>query len=351
MSTGWELEFYENKKDYLQLIESVMSKKQETDISFLEDSLCSIIGRKYAVSVSSGTDALFFSLIGLGIKPGDEVLVTNFSWISSASCVSMVGAIPVFCDIDVNTYHMGIESIKRMCSSKTKAIVYPHLFGSMSDTSEIIDFCKQRNIMFVEDACQSIGSSFNGIKAGTLGIVSTLSFNSNKNIAGISGGGAILTDDKELYDKFKKMRVHGNGEFLGYNSKMLLLNATIIDHRLKNLQKWQFIRQKNAEMYNIGLQDLPLKIQTNDLVDHNYHKYVVRFENKETRNKLQKLLNATVHYEKPISENLMYSNIPHKKDNFNNSQIVCDTILTLPLNHYTQIKEVLSVIDILWKNL
>ena len=109
----------------------------------------------------------------------------------------MVGATPVFCEIDILTYHMSLDSIKRMYSDKVKAIVYPHLFGNMSDTKEILEFCKEKNIAFIEDAAQSLGASLNGVKAGSIGDISTLSFNANKVVAGIAGGGAILTDDED----------------------------------------------------------------------------------------------------------------------------------------------------------
>jgi len=128
-----------------------------------------------------------------------------------------------------------------MYSDKTKAIVYPHLFGNMSETKHIIDFCKEKNIAFIEDAAQSIGASLNDVKAGSIGDISTLSFNANKVIAGISGGGAVLTDNKLHAETIRKLRKHGNNEMLGYNSKMLLMNATFIDHRLK----YQITKQRN----------------------------------------------------------------------------------------------------------
>ena len=228
MTTGWTKEYQLNKSDYLQLFDDVMQREQETNIEFLEKSLSEKLGRK-VVACANGTDALYFSLLSLGIGKGDEVLTTNFSWISTASVISMTGATPVFCDIDILTYHMSLDSIKRMYSNKVKAIIYPHLFGNMSDTSKIKEFCQEKNIYFIEDACQSLGSSYNNIKAGTIGDISTLSFNANKVISGIAGGGAIITDgDTEI---FKKLRKHGNHEILGYNSKMLLFKAEVINFR------------------------------------------------------------------------------------------------------------------------
>ena len=189
---SWHKDYLLNKEEYLELFDTTMQKEQETNVEFLEKSLIKLTGRNYAVVCSNGTDALHFSLISLGIKPGDEVITTNFSWISTASCISMVGATPVFCDIDISSYHLSLASIKNMYSNKTKAIVYPHLFGNMSETKDIIDFCKEKNIAFIEDAAQSIGASLNDVKAGSIGDISTLSFNANKVIAGISGGGRCI---------------------------------------------------------------------------------------------------------------------------------------------------------------
>ena len=341
--TGWDREYLANKDEYLKIFDGAMQQEQEQNVEFLEKSLTKITGRKYAVACSNGTDALHFALISLNLKPDDEVLTTNFSWISTASCISMVGATPVFCDINILNYHMSLDSIKRMYSDKTKAIVYPHLFGNMSDTKDIIDFCKEKNITFIEDAAQSLGSSLDGVQAGSIGDISTLSFNANKVVAGIAGGGAILTDDKDKAELFKKLRRHGNNEVLGYNSKMLLLNAKFIDFRLQKMKEWQSKRQAIAKQYDEQLQEYVTIQQTN--ADHNYHKYVIRLQNKEVRDRLKKKLGAKVHYDKPLSENKMYENIKHKKDSTFISKIVCDSILTLPIHAYMSQQEIDNTIN------
>ena len=345
--TGWDRDFRENKVDYLQLFEKSMQKEQEANVEFLEDKLKLLTGRKYVVACSNGTDALHFALRSLGIRKGDEVLVPQFSWISTASCVSMVGATPVFCEIDISSYHMSLDSIKRMYSDKVKAIVYPHLFGNMSDTKEILEFCKEKNIAFIEDAAQSLGASLNGVRAGSIGDISTLSFNANKVVAGIAGGGAILTDDKDKAEIIKKLRRHGNNEMLGYNSKMLLMNAEFINFRLNRIKEWQSKRQEIAKQYDEQLKDyVTIQPRTNGL-DHNYHKYVIRLPNKEIRDKLKNILNAKIHYDKPLSENVMYKNIEYRKDKTYGSKIVCDTILTLPIHPYMTQSEIDKIINII----
>src|SRR6056300_2106014 len=128
--TGWDKEYLINKQDYLELFDKSMQKEQESNVEFLEKNLSERLGRNVVVC-ANGTDALHFALLSKNIGPGDEVLVTNFSWISSASCISMVGATPVFCDINIDTYHLCMDSVRRMVTSKTKAIIFVHLFGSM----------------------------------------------------------------------------------------------------------------------------------------------------------------------------------------------------------------------------
>jgi len=343
--TGWDREYLKHKEEYLKLFDQSMQKEQEGNVEFLEDKLKKYTGRKYAVVCSNGTDALHFALRSLDIKEGDEVLTTNFSWISTASCISMVGATPVFCEIDISSYHMSLDSIKRMYSDKVKAVVYPHLFGNMSDTKEILEFCKEKNIAFIEDAAQSIGASLNGVKAGSIGDISTLSFNANKVVAGIAGGGAILTDNKAKAEIFKKLRRHGNNEILGYNSKMLLMNAEFINFRLNRMKEWQSKRQEIAKQYDEQLKDYVIIQPTTNGLDHNYHKYVIRLQNKEDRDKLKNILNAKVHYDRPLSENIMYRNIEHRKDKTFASKIVCDTILTLPIHPYMTKEEVDKIIN------
>ena len=345
--TNWDREYLAHKQEYLDLFDKCMQKDQEQNVEFLEESLKPLTDKKHIVACQSGTDALRFALEALGLGPGNEIMTTNFSWISTASCISMVGATPVFCEIDALTYHMSLDSIKKMYSDKVKAIVYPHLFGYMSETKEIIEFCKEKNIAFIEDAAQSLGASLHGVKAGSIGDISTLSFNANKVVAGIAGGGAICTDDKDLARTFKRLRKHGENKILGYNSKMLLMNAEFINFRLKRMTEWQKKRQEIAKRYDEQLKDIVTLQPMTTSLNHNYHKYVIRVEDKETRDTLKKRLNATVHYPTPISENKMYEKLINRVDECPNTQLVCDTILTLPIHPYLTDEEVDNTCNII----
>ena len=346
---AWDREYQENKQAYLEIFDRFMSQMNYENNDEFEKRFADRFNRKHCVSVASATDALHFSLLAHGIGPGDEVLVTDFSWISSSACATLVGATPVFCDIDLYSYHMSLDSIKRMYNDRVKAIVYPHLFGNMTDTTEIQAFCREKGILFIEDAAQSLGSSLHGVRAGTIGDTSVFSFNSNKVISGINGGGIVLTDDENIAKRIKMIRRHGKDKdfsMLGYNSRMYVLNAEIINLRMQNLERNQERRQQIARKYNEAFADLPVITQTmTNGLNHNYHKYVVRFEDKDTRKRVKDALQASIHYETPLSANGMYNSIEHRRDACANSKIAADTVLSLPVHAWLTDDEVLSIIE------
>lgn len=345
---GWDREYQSNKQEYLELFDKFMSQLNYENNEQFEKKFAERVGRRYAISVANATDALHFSLLGHNIGFGDEVLVTDFSWISSASCVSMTGAIPVFCDIDLDSYHMNIDSIRKMYSPKVKALIYPHLFGNMTDTSEIQNFCREKGIIFIEDAAQSLGSSLNGVCAGTIGDCSVYSFNSNKVVAGINGGGVLLTDNDTVANRVKLIRKHGKDQdfkVLGFNSRMYVLNTQIIELRLKNSEKTQKIRQQIASKYNDAFSDLPIVTQRMTAgLNHNYHKYVVRFMDINSRNHIKNLLKCSVHYETPLCMNRMYDALAYRKDKCSNSLLASKTVLSLPIHAWMTDEEINNII-------
>ena len=346
---AWDREYQENKQAYLEIFDRFMSQMNYENNEDFERSFAERVGRKYCVSVASATDALHFTLLAHNIGPGDEVLVTDFSWISSSACASMVGAVPVFCDIDLDSYHISMDSVRRMYSSKVKAIIYPHLFGNMSDTIELQQFCKDKGILFIEDAAQSLGSSLHGVRAGTIGDCSVYSFNSNKVIAGINGGGVVLTDNEDIARRVKMIRRHGKDKdfsMLGFNSRMYVLNAEIINLRLRHAERNQERRQKIAQTYNTAFVDLPIITQKiSNGLNHNYHKYVVRFTDKDTRKRVKTALNASIHYETPLSANTMYDSLIMRSDACTASRTASNTVLSLPIHAWLTDDEIEQVIN------
>lgn len=352
---AWDREYQENREAYLEIFDQFMSQMNYENNEDWERNFAERLGRKHCISVSSATDALHFALRAHGIGPGDEVLVTDFSWISSASCVDMVGATPVFCDIDLDTYQMSLDSVQRMYSDSVKAIVYVHLFGHMEDTSVLQAFCKQHNILFIEDAAQALGSSLNGVRAGTIGDCSIFSFNSNKVISGINGGGVVLTDDDNIAKRLKMIRRHGKDktfDVLGYNSRMYVLNARIIEQRMKSMESNQAKRQAIAQQYNEAFKDLPIVTpKVSNALDNNYHKYVIRFTDKDTRKRVKNALNASIHYETPLSANGMYNDTVLRSDVCKNSKKVADTVISLPIHAWLTDDEISNIIQTVQENI
>lgn len=352
---AWDREYQENREAYLEIFDQFMSQMNYENNEEWERNFTERLGRKHCVSVASATDALHFALLAHGIGSGDEVLVTDFSWISSASCVDMVGATPVFCDIDLDTYQMSLDSVQRMYSDRVKAVVHVHLFGAMTDTSALQAFCKQNNILFIEDAAQALGSSLDGVRAGTIGDCSVFSFNSNKVIAGINGGGVVLTDDDNIAKRLKMIRRHGKDktfDLLGYNSRMYVLNARIINQRMKSMEVNQQKRQSIAHQYNEAFKDLPIVTpKVSNALDNNYHKYVIRLRDKDTRKRVKNALNGSIHYETPLSANGMYEGRNYRKDNCTVSKKVADTVLSLPIHAWLTNEEVLSIIETVRKEI
>lgn len=343
---GWEREYQLNSGEYHTIFTEVMSKQCTDSVANLQTELAAFVGRRYAVMCNSATDALTIALAANNIGPGDEVLVTNFSFVASASCISLAGARPVFCDIDIDSYHISLASIKKMVSVNTKALIYTHLFGNMVDTTEIEQWCDQHDILFIEDAAQSLGSSLHSVRAGSIGNCSAISFNSNKVIAGINGGGALVMDDERLASRVKSMTNHGlnNSTFdmLGRNSRMYQLNAEVIRYRLKQCNQWQKRRQQIAAIYDDQLSSVIVQ-KIADGLNHNYHKYVIRFDSKQTRDFVKRALKASVHYDNPISMQPMYETIDHRSDLCIHSLIASDTVMSLPIHPWMTDDEVLGV--------
>lgn len=293
------------------------------------DLIAKLSNKKYYITCGSGTDALTISLLAAGIQPGDEVLVTNFSWISTASAISTIGAIPVFCDIDDN-YFIDIDSIKRMYSSKCKAVIATPLYGDVFDLSNIQQFCLEKNMFLLEDSAQAIGNQLNGD-------ISILSFNTNKTINGPSGGGAMLTDDENLANRCTLLRRHGKIDddfvMLGLNSIMPKDSEFEIINQLNQFNDIIQQRQNAASLYDNYFQE---KHST-----YNNHKYVIRVEDRAFTKKA--ISGSQIHYPRPLSEYSLYKSLPHRKDNCIEAQKACDQVLTLPLNN---IEEVLKVLPI-----
>ena len=210
---------------------------------------------KYALGVSSGTDALILALMALDIKPDDEVIVPVYSFFATAGCVSRLNAKPVFVDIDPVTYNIDSSRIEKAITSKTKAIIPVHLYGQLANMEEIKRIAQKHNLFIIEDAAQAIGSADDkGRRAGTFGDIGCFSFFPSKNLGGFGDGGLVTTDDEGLFNKMDYLKNHGANpkyyhKMIGGNFRLDALQAAVLDIKLKYLDSWTEGRQTNAEYY------------------------------------------------------------------------------------------------------
>lgn len=252
-------QYFSIKKEIDEAVQRVIESQyfiMGPDVAKLEEEICVYLNCKYAIGVSSGTDALLLSLMALDIKPGDEVIVPTYSFFATAGVVARLNAVPIFTDIDPITFNMNPKDLKRKITSKTKAIIPVHLYGQSAEMDEIITIAKENNIKVIEDAAQAIGAQYkDGRFVGTIGDAGCFSFFPSKNLGGFGDGGIITTNDEEYYHKMKIMRVHGMEpkyyhKYIGGNFRLDSLQAAVLRVKLPYLDSWSEKRRQNAVLYS-----------------------------------------------------------------------------------------------------
>jgi dTDP-4-amino-4,6-dideoxygalactose transaminase len=224
-------------------------------VAELEEKIAAVSDSRFAVGVSSGTDAILNSLMSLDIGAGDEVITTPFTFFSTVGCIVRTGAKPVFADIDPKTFNINPELVESAVTKKTKAIMPVHLFGQMADMDPIVEIAKKYNIAVIEDAAQSITSTYKGKKAGSIGTAGCFSFFPSKNLGGIGDGGMIVTNDEQLYNRLFIMRNHGSkpkyhNKYVGANFRLDPIQAAALLVKLPHLDEWSEARRRNAAYYD-----------------------------------------------------------------------------------------------------
>jgi dTDP-4-amino-4,6-dideoxygalactose transaminase len=255
----------------------------DAQVASLEEGIASFCGVRHAIGVASGSDAILISLMALGIGPGDEVVTTPYTFFSTVSSITRLGARPVFVDIDPLTYNIDPAGVRNALSGRTKAILAVHLYGQMCEMQPILEEAGKRGIPVVEDACQAIGSEYHGRRAGSMGRIGCFSFYPTKNLGGYGDGGMIVTDETFLAEQAKLLRVHGSGggyihTVTGINSRLDELQAAVLSVKLRYLEEWNERRRAHAAYYDgelggIGGIDVP---RAGAGQYHTYHLYVIR---------------------------------------------------------------------------
>lgn len=325
------------------------------EVKELEKNLAEYVGVKHAIGCSSGTDALLLALMALNIGPGDEVIVPDFSFFATSEVVSLLGATPVFVDVDPKTYNMDIESMKAAITKDTKAIMPVSLYGQCADFDEINEIAVANALPVIEDGAQSFGGEYKGKKSCGLTTIGCTSFFPSKPLGAYGDGGAIFTNDDELASKMRELLNHGqSGRYIhtriGINGRIDTMQAAILLEKLAIFPKEIELRQVVAKRYNDALSK---KFKTPSVEEHNlsaWAQYTIEVEDRAKFQDEMKKLNVptAVHYPGSLSSQPVYHGMYDVENEVTNS--VASKVVSLPFYPYmdeeTQNKVIEAVLSL-----
>ena len=295
---------------------------------------------EHAVGLGNGTDALWLTLLALGIGLGDEVITVPSTFMATAEAITYCGATPTFVDIDERTYTMDPAGLEGVITEKTRAIIPVHLFGQPADLDPILEIARAHNLFVIEDAAQAHGAEYKGQKAGTLGTAGCFSFYPGKNLGAFGEAGAVVTNDFELQEKIRILRDHGQVQkyqhtMIGWNCRMDGIQAAVLSVKLKHLQRGNDLRRAHANVYNEAFAEIEELITPNEAkyARHVYHVYAIRVP--ERAKVMQFLANegvgCGVHYPIPIHLQEAYQGLGYKKGAFPIAEQTAEEFLSLPM--------------------
>lgn len=307
------------------------------ELEAFENEFAKYLEVKYVVGVNSGTDGLILALLSLGIGKGDEVITPVNSFIATTAAIVQVGAKPVLVDCDPDTYQIDVRRVKDAISQKTKAILLVHLYGAPAEIDKLQDVAKRNKLFLIEDTCQAHGATFNNKKLGTFGDLGVFSFYPGKNLGAYGDGGAIVTRNKNLYEKLLKLRNYGQTEkyyndSFGINSRLDEIQAAVLRVKLKYLDEWNKKRQVIANKYSKGLSNFKTQRIINKGVS-NYYLFVIE---SDKRDQLQEYLlkngiQTLIHYPIPIHLQKAHEYLGYKKGSFPEAENIANKIISIPI--------------------
>jgi len=306
----------------------------------LEEQMAAYIGSKFAIGVSSGTDALLLALMALKIGKGDEVITSPYTFFATAGSIARVGAKAVFVDIEPDTYNLDAAKIEKAVTKKTKAIMPVHLFGQCVDMDPIMAIAKKYNLKVIEDAAQAIGAGYGGKQAGSIGDFGCFSFFPSKNLGCFGDGGLITTNNEELYHRAKILRVHGGEKQylhseVGINGRLDAIQAAVISLKLPYLAQWTEGRRRNAAEYDKHFADHPI-IKTPATRPNRYHIFNQYIISVEKRDELKQYLTdnkigCAIYYPLSLHEQECFRNLKYEHGDFPHSENATKTTLAIPI--------------------
>lgn len=305
-----------------------------------EQEFASYCGTRYVVGVGSGTDALWLTMLALGIGPGDEVITVPMTFIATAEAISMCGAHPVFVDIEDQTYTMDPGRLEKAITPRTRAIVPVHLFGQTADMAPILEVAANHGLPVVEDACQAHGALYRGKKAGSFGIAGCFSFYPGKNLGAYGEAGAVITDNEDLAQRVRRLRDHGQPKKyvhseIGWNARMDGIQGAVLSVKLRHLDEWNERRREHAKWYATlltGVSGVVPPVEARER-KHVYHVYAVRVRERDRvlQELGQKGISCGIHYPIPLHLQAAYGPLGLKEGSFPISETCAREFLSLPM--------------------
>jgi dTDP-4-amino-4,6-dideoxygalactose transaminase len=312
------------------------------EVESFEQEFATFLGSKYCVGVANGTDAISIALRACGVGPGDEVITAAHTAVFTVLAISQVGATPVFADIDPATGLLDPTQVEKYITSRTKVLLPVHLYGQAVDLNPFLQLARRYNLKVVEDSCQAHGALYKGQATGTFGVCGTFSFYPSKNLGAFGDGGAITTDDPELYQTIKMLRNGGqrdryHHEVVGVNSRLDEMQAAILRVKLPHLTAWNTARRERVILYNKLLEGCSVELPVErEWAHHVYHLYVIRLQDQTERDSLQAFLKkngvgTAIHYPIPAHLQKAYQSLGIAPGSLPQTEQTASRILSLPM--------------------
>jgi dTDP-4-amino-4,6-dideoxygalactose transaminase len=306
-----------------------------------EQNLSKYVGVKHALGCASGTDALQLAMMAYGFGQGDEMITVPMTFVATVEVMVLLGIRPVFVDIDPKTYCIDPNQIEDKITPRTRAIVPVHLYGQAADMDPIMEIARRHNLIVIEDCAQAIGALYKGRKTCTLGHIGCTSFFPGKNLGAYGDAGAVFTNDDEIAEKIRMIRVHGSESkyrhvLLGLNSRMDAIQAAVINVKLKYIDEWNAKRREHAARYTELLKDLPEDVvfpYTAPYNVHTFHQYTLQVDRRDELRQFlaEKGIATGIHYPIPLHLQPAYAHLGYRKGDFPVSERVASRVISLPM--------------------
>jgi len=340
------------KSEILDSIEAVLDSSafiNGPEVKKFQHALEAYLNVKHVIPCANGTDALQIALMALGLKPGDEVITSNFTFIATVEVIYLLGLTPVLIDVNPDTYCMDVELLKNAITPKTKAIIPVHLFGQVANMDEIMNIAKSSQVFVIEDAAQALGAEYifsdrSQAKAGTIGNIGCTSFFPSKNLGCYGDGGALFTNDDKLAEKMRMIANHGSKikyyhSVLGVNSRLDSLQAAILNVKINYLNEYNLSRINAAKYYSEQLKDIKaiqIPIFDNTTTTHIFHQYTIKciyVDRDALKDYLaENNIPTMVYYPVPFHLQEAFNYLPYKIGDFPVTEKLCKQVLSLPMH-------------------